>query len=94
MSKSDFPEFDRAYDGILLPDDADVFNRIAAQTRFNIYNSPIWRVQGRKFTEAIIKECAYLVNDYQRSTGYTDYAKMLCDKFGIEFREEDYRGKE
>lgn len=60
---SDFPEFDRAYDGILLPDDADRFNHIAAETRFNIYNSPIWRVQGRKFTEAVIEECCKMITD-------------------------------
>jgi hypothetical protein len=58
MSMSDFPEFDKAYEAILLPDDADVFNYIAASTRFNIYNSPIWRVQGRKFVEAVVRECA------------------------------------
>lgn len=55
---SDFPEFDAAYDAVLLPDDADRFNYIAAETRFNIYNSPIWRGSGRKFAEAIVKECA------------------------------------
>ena len=55
---SDFPEFERAYDTVLLPEDADRFNHIAAETRFNIYNSPIWRVQGRKFSEALVRECA------------------------------------
>jgi hypothetical protein len=59
--KSDFPEFDRAYEAILLPEDADRFNHIAAETRFNIYNSPIWRVQGRKFTEAVVKECCRMM---------------------------------
>ena len=58
MSMSDFPEFDKAYEAMLLPEDADVFNHIAARTRFNIYNSPIWRVQGRKFVEAVVRECA------------------------------------
>lgn len=62
---SDFPEFDRAYNEILLPDDADRFNYIAAETRFNIYNSPIWRVQGRKFTEAIVKECCQMMIDLE-----------------------------
>ena len=58
MNKSDFPDFDESYRHVLLPDDADVFNYIAADTRFNIYNSPIWRVQGRRFVEAIVRECA------------------------------------
>ena len=61
--KSDFPEFDKAYDGILLPEDAVRFNHIAAETHFNIYNSPIWRVQGRKFTEAVVKECCRMMED-------------------------------
>lgn len=46
-----------------------------------------------KFAELLIKECAYKVNDYQRTTGYTDYAKMLCREFGVEFKEEDYFGE-
>ena len=74
---SDFPDFDRAYDGILLPDDADVFNYIAADTRFNIYNSPIWRVQGRKFVEAIVRECA------DRCGSQADQ-KNLLTSFGFE----------
>jgi hypothetical protein len=74
---SDFPDFDRAYDGILLPDDADVFNHIAARTRFNIYNSPIWRVQGRKFTEAVVRECA------NRCGSQADQRNLLTS-FGFE----------
>lgn len=44
------------------------------------------------FAENVVKDCAYLVNDYQRTTGYTDYAKMLCKTYGIEFKPEDYFG--
>jgi hypothetical protein len=61
--KSDFPEFDKAYNEILLPEDADYFNHVAAATRFNIYNSPIWRVQGRKFAETVVKECCRMMED-------------------------------
>lgn len=43
-----------------------------------------------KFAELIVKECAYLVNHQQRTTGYTTHAKMLCEEFGVEFKEEDY----
>jgi hypothetical protein len=74
---SDFPEFDKAYDAVLLPDDADVFNYIAADTRFNIYNSPIWRVQGRKFVEAIVRECA------DRCGSQADQRNLLTS-FGFE----------
>ena len=76
---SDFPDFDEAYDSILLPEDADVFNRIAAQTRFNIYNSPIWRVQGRKYSEAVVQECV----DNLFLHGYDDAANQLTKHFGI-----------
>ena len=47
-----------------------------------------------KFAELIVKKCAYLVNDYQRTTGYTDHAKMLCREFNIEYKDEDYYGVE
>lgn len=46
-----------------------------------------------EFAQLLVKRCAYLVNDYQRTTGYTDYAKMLCREFDIEFKEQDYWGK-
>lgn len=42
--------------------------------------------------ELAVKECAYLINHHQRTTGYTTHAKILCDEFGIEFKEEDYFG--
>lgn len=48
--------------------------------------------QLNRFAELIVKECAYLVNDYQRTTGYTDHAKMLCREFDIEYKDEDYYG--
>ena len=44
--------------------------------------------------ELIVKECAYLVNHQQRTTGYTTHAQMLCREFGIEYRDEDYYGRE
>ncbi len=47
-----------------------------------------------KFAELIVKKCAYLVNHQQRTTGYTTHARMLCEEFGIEFKDEDYFGVE
>jgi hypothetical protein len=47
-----------------------------------------------KFAELIVKKCAYLVNHQQRTTGYTTHAKMLCEEFGIEFKDEDFYGVE
>lgn len=46
-----------------------------------------------RFAELIVKECAYLVNDQQRTTGYTTHAQMLCREFGIEYKDEDYYGR-
>ena len=45
-----------------------------------------------KFAELIVKKCAYLVSDQQRTTGYTNHAQMLCKEFDIEFKEDDYFG--
>lgn len=45
-----------------------------------------------KLIELVVKECAYLVNHQQRTTGYTTHVRMLCDQFGIEYVEEDYYG--
>ena len=49
-------------------------------------------IYNQKFAELLVKECAYLVNDQQRTTGYTTHAQMLCREFGIEYRAEDYYG--
>lgn len=58
------------------------------------YEIKIWQnIYRKKFAELIVKECAYLVNDYQRKTGYTDHAKMLCNEFNIEYKDEDYYGR-
>ncbi len=45
-----------------------------------------------KFAQLIVKKCAYLVNHQQRTTGYTTHAKMLCEEFGVEFKDEDFFG--
>ena len=76
-----FPEFDAAYDTVLLPKDADRFNHIAAATRFNIYNSPIWRVQGKVFSHAIVQECI----DNLFLHGYDDAADQLAKHFEMTY---------
>ena len=58
MSPSDFPDFDRAYYSVLLPDNPDRFDHIAAQTNFNIYHNDLWRGTARRFAEYIVEECA------------------------------------
>lgn len=46
------------------------------------------------YTELIVKRCGYLVSEQQRTTGYTAHAKMLCEHFGIKYRDQDYYGAE
>lgn len=59
--ESDFPEFDKAYNTILLPENPDKFDLLAAQARFNIYHHDLWHGTGRRFAELIVKECANIV---------------------------------
>ena len=54
---SDFPEFDQAYQTVLVKDLEDKFERLAAAANFNIYHSDIWRGTARKFAESIVQEC-------------------------------------
>lgn len=58
------------------------------------YAAPELAGRANKLAELLVKECAYLVNDQQRTTGYTTHVQMLCREFGIEFKEEDYWGRE
>lgn len=55
---SDFPEFDQAYHSVLIKDQNDKFEALAAKANFNVYHSDIWRGTGKKFAELIVKECA------------------------------------
>lgn len=58
-----FEEFNKAYDEALLPENPDRFNLIAASTRFNIYNSPIWSGTGNIFARAVVDECCQHVGE-------------------------------
>ena len=58
MSNSDFPDFDQAYQTVLVKDLEDKFEQLAAAANFNIYHSDIWRGTARKFAESIVRECA------------------------------------
>lgn len=63
-------------------------------TEYNGFDRIQLKAAEIKFAKLVAKRCAYLVNDYQRTTGYTDYARMLCKTFDIEFKEEDFWGKQ
>ena len=61
MNNSDFPEFDQAYQTVLVKDLEDKFEQLAAAANFNIYHSDIWRGTARLFAESIVRECAAVV---------------------------------
>jgi hypothetical protein len=55
--KSDFPEFDKAYRTILLPDNPDALSIMASESNFNIFHHDLWNSTGRRFAEMIIRKC-------------------------------------
>lgn len=55
---SDFPDFDRAYYSVLLPENPDQFDFIAARANFNLYHNDLWRGTARRFADYIVEECA------------------------------------
>ena len=57
MKKSDFPEFDKAYETVLLPDNPDILDVLAVKSSFTIFLHDLWRGTGRRFAHAIIQEC-------------------------------------
>jgi hypothetical protein len=56
-TKSDFPEFDKAYLEVLLPDTPTAFDVMASYANFNIYHSDLWNGTGRRFAEMIVRKC-------------------------------------
>ncbi len=54
--KSDFPEFDRAYKTVLLPENPDRFDLIAAEANFNMYHHDLWRGTAERFARMVVEE--------------------------------------
>lgn len=81
MSQSDFPEFDKAYYNMLLPENADVFDHLAAQANFNIYHNDLWHGTARRFAELIVQECAnlYTHDDVMAPVGQSAYGEAYQD---------------
>ena len=100
---SDFPEFDAAYNTILIRDKEDRFEHLAAQANFNVYHSDIWRGTGRKFAEAIVEECITILHEHidesssdARFLALKAYRQDLKEHFGInnaEQRNENIRNR-
>lgn len=99
---SDFPEFDKAYKTVLMKDQNDRFERLAAEANFNVYHSDIWRGTGRKFAELIVRECAKVVDDIADPEDSERYfwaiqnaSEKIKEHFGLEpkyheYHQEDY----
>jgi hypothetical protein len=82
---SDFPEFDRAYQTVLVKDKEDRFEQLAAEANFNVYHSDIWRGTGRKFAELIVRECSDLFEvqwGEEKLTG-NDVGYVVKKHFGV-----------
>ena len=54
---SDFPEFDEVYYKVLLPENPNKFDIMAAKSNFNIYHHDLWIGTGKRFAEMIVNEC-------------------------------------
>lgn len=74
---SDFPEFDQAYLKLMLPENPDQFDILAAQANFGIYRTDLWHGTGRRFAESIVRECI-------RACPQEDGRQHIRKHFGIE----------
>jgi len=79
-TKSDFPEFDKVYETVLLPDKPTVFDIMASQANFNIYHHDLWNGTGRRFVEMIVRKCIEIDVDNPDAAPGVEIAKY----FGIE----------
>ena len=80
---SDFPEFDQAYQTVLVKDSDDIFEKLAAKANFNIYHSDIWRGTARKFAESIVRECLNCCDQVDLA-GADDCIDKIKDQFRID----------
>lgn len=88
---SDFPEFDRAYQTVLLPDNPDRFDQLAAQANFNVYHSDIWHGTAQRFAQSIVRECLTILNEHikedsreERDIYLKSFRQDLKQHFGVE----------
>ena len=58
--------------------------KLAEDTHFNIYNSPIWNGTGERFVEAIIRECISAVEDTNDRHRRDYFANKIKQHFGVE----------
>ena len=89
--KSDFPDFDAAYNTVLVKDLEDRFEQLASQANFNIYHSDIWRGTARRFAELIVQDCIDIIHKQERIPSQFYFSKTahtheyaIKTHFGIE----------
>jgi hypothetical protein len=89
---SDFPKFDEAYLRMMLPENPDQFDMLAAKANFGIYRHDLWHGTGRRFAELIVRECAeqsMSIGRYNTPSGITPDLAIaisvgLKKHFGVE----------
>jgi len=78
---SDFPDFEKAYSQVLLPDNPDQFDLLAAKANFNIYHSNLWHGTAQRFAKLIVEECIRLCDQVDLA-GADDCIDKIRDHFG------------
>ena len=79
---SDFPEFDKSYLKLMLPENPDQFHILAARANFGIYRHDLWHSTGRRFAESIVAECIRLCDEVDLA-GADDCIDKIQDHFGV-----------
>ena len=80
---SDFPEFDEAYLRMMLPENPDQFDILAAKANFGIYRHDLWHGTGRRFAELIVRECADVGSKFSMAHP-EDIRYQIKRHFGVE----------
>lgn len=82
---SDFPEFDKVYYRVLLPENPNQFDLLAANANFSIYHHDLWNGVGKRFAESIVNECiGVITNAVDHREPASTYADKIKEHFGME----------
>jgi hypothetical protein len=82
---SDFPEFDKSYLKLMLPEDPDQFDLLAAKANFGIYRHDLWHGTGRRFAELIVRECMEWCDAHATIDGSAQQVRnSIKNHFGVE----------
>ena len=82
---SDFPEFDKSYLKLMLPENPDQFDILAAKANFGIYRHDLWHGTGRRFAELIVRECMEWCDAHATIDGTAQQVRnSIKNHFGVE----------